>query len=289
MKDDKMKRHPMLLSELYHSVVFYLKKSRTQFEKGMLIVSVDVDVGNKELGILNRGRNDKNISSNLSEYLIGEIEERALLTFINLFNNFEVPVTFGIRGQLMEVDCSTLILIRDSPVRHDIGAHGYSHKSFTSLSRSEAEEELKKIHDEMEKFNIEPKSFVFPRNNVAHLDLLVKHRYKCYRGPGGFLKDCMRIERRDPLFNVCPSLYISQGLNSDLLKRILDISITRKLPFHIWFHLWNFGQEDKQIQRNVNKILIPMLDYAKRKEQNGVLTFETMLSATRKAEKYLNF
>jgi peptidoglycan/xylan/chitin deacetylase (PgdA/CDA1 family) len=138
MKDDKMKRHSMLLSELYHSVVFYLRKSKTQFEKGMLIVSVDVDVGSKDLGILNRGQNDKNISSNFSEYLIGEIEERVLPTFINLFNNFEVPVTFGIRGQLMEVDCSFLIFLRDSPVKHDIGAHGYYHKSFTSLSRSEA-------------------------------------------------------------------------------------------------------------------------------------------------------
>jgi hypothetical protein len=94
----------------------------------------------------------------------------------------------------------------------------------------------------------------------------------------------MRIERRDSLFNVCPSLYVSQGLNSDLLKRILDISITRKLPFHIWFHLWNFGQDKERIERNANKILVPILKYAKKKERNGMLTFETMFSAARKAE-----
>jgi len=277
-----------LLSQLWHFPIFLIRRSRTQFEKASLIISVDVDVGSKELGLLNKGQNDKNVSSNLTEYSVGEIEQRVFFRFVNLFEDFEVPVTFAIRGQLLEVDSTIVDFIRDSPVNHDIGAHGYYHRSFTGLSRNEAEEELGRLHVEMKRFNIIPKSFVFPRNHVAHLDLLMKYGYKCYRGTGSLLDACMRIEKQGVLFNIYPSLYVSQSLNSYILKKTLDISIARRLPFHLWFHLWTFGQEDKCVQKNINKILIPTLDYARRKERMGMLTFETMLSAAKKAEKYFD-
>lgn len=274
----------ILFSQLSHFLVFLMKKPKTQFEKGMLIISVDVDVGNKELGVLNKGQNDANISRHLNEFLIGKIEEQALPIFIHLFNDFEVPITFAIRGQLMEVDTSIFNFF-DKSIKHDVGAHGYYHRPFTSLSRIEAEKELEKIHVAMKKFDIIPRSFIFPKNRVAHLDLLEKHGYKCYRGSGGFLKDCMYIEKQGSLFNIYPSLYVSQGLNYKLLRQIFDISIARKLPFHIWFHLWNFGETKESMQRSINKVFIPLLKYAKKKEKKGMLTFETMLSASEKVEK----
>jgi len=263
-----------------------MKRPKTQFEKGMLIISVDADVCDKELGVLNRGQNDANISSYSSEYSIGEIEERSLPLFIDLFDNFEVPVTFAVRGQVVEVDDSFLNLIRKSTMKHDIGAHGYYHREFTNLFHSEAENELNMISVGLKKFGITPLSFVFPKNSVAHLDLLVKYGYKCYRGRGGFVYDCMLIEKSGELYNIHPSLYIDQHAKITFLKKILDISTAKKLPFHIWFHLWSFGQEDRHIERSINNIFFPLLDYAKREEENGMLTFETMLSAAEKVEKY---
>ncbi len=281
-----MKKHATLFSQLSHFLVFLVKRPKAQFEKGMLIVSVDVDVGNRELGVLNKGQNDANIGRSFSEFLIGKIEERALPMFIALFNDFEVPVTFAIRGQLMEVDASILNFFGNS-MKHDIGAHGYYHRPFTSLSRTEAEKELEKIHVAMKKFDIIPRSFVFPKNRVAHLDLLEKYGYECYRGSGGLMKDCMHIEKQGSLFNICPSLCVSQRLNSKLLKQILDVSIVRKLPFHIWLHLWDFGETKESMQRSINNVFVPLLKYAKKKEKMDMLTFETMLSAAEKVGKHL--
>jgi peptidoglycan/xylan/chitin deacetylase (PgdA/CDA1 family) len=272
-------------SELYHFVAFRVKKPKMQLENGMLIISIDVDVGNKELGVINEGKNDANISRHLGEYSVGEIEERALPLFVDLFNDFEIPVTFAIRGQLTEVDDSILKHLLKSSIKHDIGAHGYYHRPFKNLSHSEAENELNMISVGMKKFDVTPRSFVFPKNSVAHLDLLEKYGYKCYRSYGDFMNDCMYIEKQGQLYDIHPSLYIDQGTSFTFLKKIFDISIAKKLPFHIWFHLWNFGETKESIQRSINNVFFPLFKYAKKKEESSLLTFETMLSATEKVEK----
>jgi hypothetical protein len=41
------------------------------------------------------------------------------------------------------------------------------------------------------------------------------------------------------------------------------------------------GQRKPEIEMNLNQVLFPFLAYAKKLEQNGCLTFETMLSAAR--------
>ena len=65
----------------------------------MIVISVDIDVGNKEIGIVNEGKNDENVNRRFSEYSIGVIEELALPMFLGFFEEFEFPVTFAIRGQ----------------------------------------------------------------------------------------------------------------------------------------------------------------------------------------------
>jgi peptidoglycan/xylan/chitin deacetylase (PgdA/CDA1 family) len=211
----------------------------------------------------------------------------ALPLFAEVFNRFEIPVTFAIRGQLAEVNDSILQLLLKLPVEHDIGAHGYYHREFANLSRNEAEKELSLISEGMRKFDVAPKSFVFPKGSVAHLDLLEKYAYKCYRDYGDFMSDCMYVERKGQLYNIHPSLCLSEGASLVFLKKILDISIARRLPFHVWFHLWNFGETKKAIQKNMKKVFVPFFSYAKRKEGNGLLSFETMLSAAVKVEHNL--
>ena len=281
-----MNRYVSLCSQLYHSLAYSLKKPKMELERGMLIISIDVDVGSRELGVINKGKNDVNVRRHFSEYRVGEIEELALPLFVETFNDFEIPLTFAIRGQLTEVNDSVLELVLESRVKHDIGAHGYYHREFTSLSCNEAEKELKMISTGMKKFSIIPRSFVFPKNSVAHLDLLDKYGYKCYRGYGDLMNDCMYIEKQGQLHNVHPSLYLDRYVRLAFLKYVLDISIVKKLPFHMWFHLWNFGEKQESIQRVVDNVFSVLFRYAKKKEKEGVLTFETMLSATQKAKEY---
>jgi hypothetical protein len=259
-----------------------------RLEKGMLIMSVDVDVGSKELAVINKGMNDVNVSRRFGEFAIGAIEERVLPQFVNLINSYEMPVTFAIRGQLTEVPHSILEILLESSVRHDIGAHGYYHRKFEDLSYSEAENEMKLISHGMQRLGVVPRSFVFPKNSVAHLKLLEKYGYECYRGYGDFMNDSMYIEKCDKLWDVHPSLCIDQHTRFAFLKKILNIAIEKKLPCHLWFHLWNFGQEECGARRNLEKVFAPILDYAKRKERDGMLMFETMLSATRKARADLD-
>jgi len=272
------------LSRFSHVVAYRFRGPRMRLNNGMLITSIDIDVGSKEVGIINKGKNDINMSSCISEYAVGKIEERALPLLLELFNDMEVPVTFAIRGQLAEVETSILDTLLSSSMRHDIGSHSYYHREFKSLSYKEAAEELNMISAAMRKFGITPRSFVYPKNSVAHLKLLEKYGYRCYRDRGGFTRDGMYIEKRGQLYDIHPSLYISQGVSPAFLRKIIDISIAEKLPFHIWFHPWNLGETKKSIERSINNVLFPLFEYAKKKEKNGKLTFETMLSAANKVE-----
>lgn len=128
-----------IASRLYHLLVFSSRKQRMQLEKGMLIISIDVDVGNRSVGIKNKGNTDANVHNYLSEYAVGKIEETALPLLVQLFEELDIPSTFAVRGQLTEVDSYFLDVLRKSSVQHDIGAHGYYHRNFTSLSELEAE------------------------------------------------------------------------------------------------------------------------------------------------------
>jgi len=276
-----MDKYSTWSSQLYRFFVYSLQRPKMQLENGMFIISVDVDVGSKELGIINGGQNDANVSSRFSEYSIGKVEEQALPLFIDLFNHFEIPVTFALRGQLTEVCNSVLDLFLKSPVKHDIGAHGYYHKKFNDLTHNEAQNELKMISAGMERAGVIPRSFIFPRNKVAHLDLLAKYGYKCYRG----YPLCTHIEKEGRLYNVHPSLFIDQSRSPKLLKGFVNLCIAKNVPFHVWFHLWNFGISKESIRRNIDKLLFPVLKYAQQKVKSGALTFETMLSATEKVEK----
>ena len=255
-----------------------------RLESAMLIVSVDVDVGSKKVGAINKGKNDVNVNDEFSEYVVGEMEEQALPLIIDFLNAFDMPATFGIRGQLLEVDTSIVEHLLESPVQHDIGSHSYFHRDFTCLSHDEAENELKLVWTAMKKLRITPRSFIFPRGSVAHLELLEKFGYKCYRGHGDFLNDGMYIKKHGKLYDIHPGLYIGNSSNAILIKKIIDLSIKNKLPFHVWFHPWNLGKGKTLVSKKIHKLFFPIFKYAKSKEKESLLKSETMLSAAEKME-----
>jgi len=111
------RREISFFSQLYHFLAFNFEKPKMRLENGMFMISIDVDVGSRELGVINKGKNDANVNRRISEYWIGKMEEAALPIFVNLFNDFEIPVTFAIRGQLTEVNGSILELLLKSSVK----------------------------------------------------------------------------------------------------------------------------------------------------------------------------
>lgn len=267
------------VSQAGHLIRYKLEKPKIKLDTGMLIMSIDVDVGNKELGKVNRGKNDANVNRSSSEYHIGTIEELALPIFVSLFEEYEVPVTFAVRGQWLEFPNLALDYLLRSSIKHDIGAHGYTHRRFGNLSQEEADIELAKISNAMKTHSITPVSFVFPGNVIAYLNILPKYGYTCYREYGDLLKDGMYIGRHDCLWDIHPSLYVDKRTAFLSVRRILDICTSRKLPFHAWFHLWNFGQTQSSIQETLKKLFYPMLHYARLRVRSGELAFETMASA----------
>jgi hypothetical protein len=99
----------------------------------------------------------------------------------------------------------------------------------------------------------------------------------------------MYIEKQDGLYNIHPSLYLDQSISSVFLNKIVDLAIAKRLPFHIWFHLWNFGVTKESIHKTINKIFFPLLRYVKKKERSDLLDIETMLSAADRVNKLSKF
>jgi hypothetical protein len=272
-------------SQLYHLAAFKVRKPMTHFEKGMLIISIDIDVGSGELGVVNQGKNDVNVHQILSERAVGKIEEDALPFFVDMFETLDMPVTFALRGQCLDVDASAVELLLGSSVKHDIGSHGYTHRKFKTLSRLDAVAELNMTAVAMREYGIIPRSFIFPQDSVAHLNLLEEYGYTSFRSFGSFLSDRMQVEKQGRLYNICPSIHLTRSANALLLKKLVDVAVSEKAPFHVWFHLWNFGFDMESIRRSLKGAVLPFLLYAREKVNIGELSFETMFSVVEKIER----
>lgn len=66
---------------------------------------------------------------------------------------------------------------------------------------------------------------------------------------------------------------------------IIDISVKRKLPFHLWFHPHDLGHNTSAIKKRINRLLTPLLKYVERMKKDGKLSFETMCSVLERLRK----
>lgn len=75
--------------------------------------------------------------------------------------------------------------VRSAPVNHELGCHSYSHVRFDRVSRAVARAELERSVATAKEAGVTFDSFVFPRNGVAHRDLLPEYGFRAYRSDGG--------------------------------------------------------------------------------------------------------
>ncbi|WP_436910123.1 polysaccharide deacetylase family protein [Halosimplex marinum] len=144
-----------------------------------------------------------------------ESGRRGWRTLARLCEEYDAPATWAVVGHLLEDDCDgrhadhpigpgwfarergewadrpdltrgpeLVERLRDSPVDHDIGCHTYAHVEFGApgTTRAMAAAELERARALMDEWGIDGRSFVFPRNNVGHVDLLSDYGFEVYRG-----------------------------------------------------------------------------------------------------------
>lgn len=182
----------------------------------------------------------------------------------------------------------------------DIGLHGYSHLIFSNVSRRSADAELAAAIQTAQNAGIDPVSFVFPRNEIGHVDLLADHGFEVYRG-----RDARWYEQRDvPSLGRKPLRFVDEGLQlrpptvvphvqdgvvcvpgSQVFrpahgpwawtpaksqytraKRGLEHAAETGQIFHLWFHPFNLGREPDSMLATLERILAEAARLAERGE-----------------------
>ena len=234
---------------------------------------------------------------------------------LDLFDAYETPVTWALVGRLIEPDelrtssgrprladyfdgkvdesCyedpsltadgesflrfpELVETIRRRTVRHELGSHSYNHCFFEEIDDAEL---VRRDFEAMEAVasaqGFAARSFVFPKNQVAHLDELTAQGIRVYRGPDEhWYSAAPRIVqklvrqldnvlpnasstvrprvRSDGLVNVPGSMVFRRehrGVRRHLPVSLLAMKAARGLRraarkgevLHLWFHPFNFG------------------------------------------------
>ena len=166
--------------------------------------------------------------------------------------------------------------VMNASPEHEIGCHTFSHLPLNGPSVTEeiARSQLEKCRELAGDRGLEMRSFVFPRNRVAHLPVLRESGFACYRGPErswyatlpGPLSRAGHFAHR--FFGISPPVYRSLEVDSGLVNipasmflmppdgvrslipgrsRVRQAALgLRKSAesdalFHLWFHPWNIG------------------------------------------------
>ena len=180
--------------------------------------------------------------------------------------------------------------IRACRAPQEIGSHSFSHVIFgdSGCSPETAESELKACVRVAKDMGIAPTSFAFPRNRVGHLDLLPRHGFRCYRGPGRWYERSATpgaLERlahladvlgavRPPvvlpehagqgLWNIPGSMiyfpmhglrrHIPVSLRVRRARRGLAAAVEHRKVFHLWFHPTNLADEPERMFAGLREI-----------------------------------
>jgi peptidoglycan/xylan/chitin deacetylase (PgdA/CDA1 family) len=174
--------------------------------------------------------------------------------------------------------------------RQEIACHSFSHVIFGDEGCSEevAEAEVRKCIALAQELGIELKSFVFPRSQAGHHEILSKHGFACYRAPrpGWFdafrgkaqrlarlVNDvlalsppCAVVEKQPSgLWSISASAYYRSthgvGRFVPMKSRVqqsikgIDKAINTRGVFHLCLHPWNFAVGTEQLIDGLRSIL----------------------------------
>lgn len=155
--------------------------------RGSLCISIDVELA---WGIRDR-------PSRAYHARCAEREAAIVRGLLALFDPLAVPATWAIVGRLLERDDAAarstphgdriwyapelVEQVRAARTPQDIGSHSYAHVYFGETSREALRDDLAAARRVHERHGLPFVSFVFPRNQVAHVDLLREAGVKVFR------------------------------------------------------------------------------------------------------------
>jgi peptidoglycan/xylan/chitin deacetylase (PgdA/CDA1 family) len=223
-------------------------------------------------------------------------EARIVQGLVALFDRFEVSATWAVVGRLLELDEAAakttahgaqiwyapelIEQVRAARTPQDIGSHSYAHVYFGSATREAARGDLaaaRRVHD---RHGLPFTSFVFPRNQVAHVDLLRDAGVKVFRSvdrgwyigvrerlgrmagrvanladkvlpvPPAVVQPIVHATERGPIVELPSSMLLMarNGLRRAVHPAVavgkarLGLAAARRTggTFHLWFHPSNF-------------------------------------------------
>lgn len=262
----------------------------------------------------------------------GNLREKTVYRLLHLFKKYEIPATWAIVGHLFLEKCdksSCLVWrnvrehdysrdwyidpfsnikedpsyygsdivesILNDPINHEIGYHSFSHPRFKEIPRKMAEDEIKEAKKIEKEWGIKLKSFVFPRDEIVHIDLLKQNGFKIYRGmkagkynpkenlfvkklKGGIDKVVAPpIEPKwvDGIWEIQSSMvFCDPQLKFSVLPRAkigLSRAIKSKKVFHIFLHPWNLI-----LYKRLKDDLEKFLKHAYKERENRRIEITTM-------------
>jgi peptidoglycan/xylan/chitin deacetylase (PgdA/CDA1 family) len=263
--------------------------------------------------------------------LCAEKERVVNHALLELFAAREIPATYAIVGRLLarpeRFPTATefgdriwyapdlVEAIRSASPAHDIGSHGFAHRYFPGTRRERLREDLQAARHVHETYGLPFTSFVFPRNEVAHLDLLAEAGLEVFRAleAGWHMSVRRRIGRlpgraanlADKLLPIAPSvveptlqpsglvalpgsmLFVGRNglrrlVHPELIERKARLGLRRAARegriFHLWFHPANFYY-DTDVQLGM---LEKILDEACAMRDRAELEIRTMASYARR-------
>jgi len=293
--------------------------------RGSLCISIDVELA---WGIWDK-------PSAAYHARCAEHEEAIVKGLVALFERFDVGATWAFVGRLLELDDAAarstswgsqiwyapalVEVVRGARTPQDIGSHSYAHVYFGATPREAVRGDLaaaRRVHD---RHGLPFCSFVFPRNQVAHVDLLREAGVRVFRSVdhGWHMAVGRRLGRRagrvanlaDKMLPIPPAvvepvvhatergeivelpssmlLMARNGLRravppaSVVAKARLGLAAARRTggTFHLWFHPSNFYYEPERQLETLGAIV----EAAARMRDHGEIDIRPMSSFARAA------
>jgi peptidoglycan/xylan/chitin deacetylase (PgdA/CDA1 family) len=202
--------------------------------------------------------------------------------------------------------------------RHDVGSHSFSHVIFNDAgcTREVAEAEVRKCVELASELGVKLESFVFPRNQLGHLDVLREHGFHITRGAApfwfakfrsrtlrraghviddvlAFTPDCGLPEKSAAGLWIVPVSMFLQSLDGP--RRLIPVSsrirkgikgieraVVEKSIFHLSFHpTENFCFRPEEMFRALEAIVA----HAARRRDEGLLQVMTMADIAAHCER----
>lgn len=304
-------------------------RSRLQLERGVFTFSLDFELLWGTLETLGPDTLRRQC----------QFEREAVIDrLLTLFTEFEIPATWCIVGHLFLENCERpaslspqarwhrradfakhesagcvfcgrglIEKIRACLVPQEIGCHTFTHPVFSEehCSRAAAKDEIEACVQVAEEMGITLRSFVFPRNQVGHLELLRDYGFLSFRGPEPHEAHGLPNwrDRLAHLWAVCtasqpfvyePELtasglwnipgsmiyfpmhgrrrYLPLFLRVRRAMKGLQAAVKQKKVFHLWAHPTNFADEPEQMFAGLRTIIA----HAAQLRERGQLDIQPM-------------